>query len=66
MGNIWCRGFLCYSQFFIKSDFIIGGVECIFKHLSVTVYIYIYIYRERERERERERVRERESERERE
>ena len=32
-GIFGTDGFLCYSQFFIKCDFIIGGVECIVVHV---------------------------------
>ena len=57
MGEIWCRGFLRYSQFFVKGDFIIDRVQCTFIMLTefhsttpmqigtlTVLYIYIYIY----------------------
>ena len=46
MGNIWCRGFPCYSQFFVKDDFVIDRVECIHEictHIGVCCFIYLFL-----------------------
>ena len=42
MVYIWCGYFPCYSQIFVKGDFVTGGVECI--HVCMYVHTYIHIF----------------------
>ena len=41
-GIFGAEVFLCYRQFFIKNDFVIGGVECM--HLCMYAYMLTYLH----------------------